>query len=140
MEYVHLPESATPPSFWERCQNAYYAFRMRTKPDLAYVLSRIDEFQANVDAKMLTLEEKREAAMVTLQGYEKSCIDSIAGRTENWRELFDQVMLHIDRLSVEDQLTIMQYMFAGNRYVCTSIRFRQWMSTHAESILDHLQE
>jgi hypothetical protein len=144
MDFIRLPPSDSPPTFVERCLNAYYAFRMRTKPDIQAVIDRIDaiqaESQAAAEAQELALEDKIAAALVTFGGYEKAMVDSVAGATSNWRELFEHIMLYVDGLPAKDQVAVMQHIFRGNRNVVTEPRFRQWMSNHAEAILDHLKD
>ena len=144
MDFIRLPESTEAPTFWDRIANAYYAFNMKTKPDIQAVLDKISAIQAEAEAeaeeKQLTLEEKISAALITFQGYEIAAVNSIAGGTDNWRMLFEHVMVFVDHLPVEDQITVMNYMFRHNRHVVTVQRFRQWMAAHAEAILDNQKD
>ena len=124
----------------DRLSAAYHAFHMRYTPDVARMMKAFEEQRAAEDAELEALANKRNQAIEKLQPYDIAVIDSIHGRTENWRQLFDTAMLAIEALSVDDQITIMKYLFAGNRYVVTEHRFRQWMSNHAEALLDSIPE
>jgi hypothetical protein len=64
----------------------------------------------------------------------------IAAATDNWRDLFEHAMVYTDQLNVEDQITIMQYIFDGNRRIVNTLRFQQWMTMYADAILDHLEK
>jgi hypothetical protein len=140
MDYIRLPDSAERPTFWDRCTSAFYAFRMQVKPDMQKVFDQLQEMQDEADEEQLTLEDKRAAAFVKLDPFTQSQIHSVAGATDLWREMYDQAMLFVDTLPVEDQLTIMQYIFAGNRRIVQTQRFRQWMAQHADAILDHMEK
>jgi hypothetical protein len=140
MDYISLPDD-TKITIWDRFVYAYYAFRMQVKPDLKLVLEHITRMQEAEDEKFTALEQRQNQSIDKLtDGFDRAMVHSIASATDNWREMFDQAMLNIELLPVEDQIIIMQYMFRGNRYIVATQRFRQWMANHAEAILDNLPE
>jgi hypothetical protein len=130
----------TPPTLLERFKNAYYAFRMMAAPDIEAVLKELDGILEKEEDKHAALTEKRTVALDKLQPFEQSLVHSVASMTENWRGFFDQAMLFVDQLDTEDQLTIMRYIFETNRRVVTTLRFQQWMTKHADAILDHITD
>ena len=139
MRYINLPDNHSV-SIWDRCTSAYYAFRMQTRPDVQRVLDEIEKMQKASEQKEEKLDDKRVAAMEKLDPFTRAQIHSIASATENWRKLYDESMLFVSGLPVEDQLVIMRYIFSGNRNIVTTTRFRQWMTNHADTILDYLPE
>jgi hypothetical protein len=124
----------------DRFRAAYYAFCNRYTPDVESIMQMLDDKHDREDEELEALGGKRNEAIAKLAPYDIAIVDSVHGCTENWRELFDQAMLAIEQLSVDDQITIIKYLFAGNRYIVTEHRFRQWMSNHAEALLNSIPE
>jgi hypothetical protein len=140
MEYISLSADQKA-SFWDRCRNAYYAFQMKTQPDVKRILDEIMAMREKEIEKATALEEKHNQSIDKLMtGYDKALVHSVTGATDNWRELFDVLMLNIEALPVADQIVIMRHMYSGNKHIVATQRFRQWMTNHAEAILDNLPE
>lgn len=135
---IMLPD--LPASFTARIRAAYYAFRMKTQPDIERVLLEIKKIQDEEAAREITLEEKRAKALGNLDGYDSSCVESIAAGTANWRLLFEHTMTLVEQLDVQDQITIVRYMFSGNRQIVREQAFRAWMARHTEALLDSFTE
>ena len=128
-------------TFRDRIIAAYYAFRMRVKPDLETMLKLIEQQRYDIEERQAEREGVWLNALENLQPYDAALAESVAGATYNWQELFDgQLMPAIKKLDVPTQIAIMRHIFTNNRQIVATREFCKWMNTNAEEILDALPE
>lgn len=128
------------PSLIERFAAAFYAFNMTVAPDMAAVLTEIQKIAEKNEEAIADRQVIIDEAMDKLDPFNKATIESICGATLNWHLLFGPAMATIEELEVADQLTIVRHMFHSNRHIVRQQAFRNWMSRHADAILDALED
>lgn len=133
MRYIVPPASA---SLADRLSAAWYAFNMKTKPDVQAVLDRLNAIEDERAAKAAA----RQLALDKLEGYDKSLVTSIAAGTASAEDLLRQVMPAIERLDADDQLTVVKHIIKNNPRIGRSQTLAPWIRQHINDIFDNLPE
>lgn len=123
-------------SLTDRLSAAWYAFKMQVKPDVQAVLDRLDELNKEREAKVAA----RQVAIDKLEGYDKSLVTSIAAGTASAESLLRQVMPAIERLSDDDQLTVIKHIIKNNPAAARYADMTPWIRNNIRNIFDNLPE
>lgn len=133
MRYIVPPASA---SLADRISAAWYAFKMKTKPDVQAVLDRLNAIEEERVAKAAA----RQVAIDKLEGYDKSLVTSIAAGTASAESLLRQVMPAIERMDTDDQLTVIKHIIKNNPAAARYPDMAPWIRKHINDIFNNLPE
>lgn len=120
----------------DRFTAAWYAFKMKVKPDVQAVFDHIESLEK---AKQ-ELAAKRQVSLDKLEGFNKSCVTSIAAGTTGAEDLLRQVMPAIEELDPTDQLVIIKHIIKNNPRIGRSLAMAPWIRNHINDIFDNLPE
>ena len=120
----------------DRFVAAYYAFRMSVKPDVQAVMDRLDAIQREREAKAAA----RQTVLDRMDGYDKAIVLSVASGTGNSELLVKQVMPVIEKMSDDDQLTVIKHIITGNPSAARYPEISSWIRNNIRDVFANLQE